>query len=138
MMAAALALQLVVAAHSGCYVVTNTRITKLPTCDFGAATAEMLTEEPTPRSPSALAPGRRYAWNPAGTSVVRGDDELEHRLELTEQERLAAAAKSVAATQERDEALRERDRALRELQNLRRRCATTNSRAMKGSARRAG
>jgi hypothetical protein len=120
MLAAALVLHLLLNAHDGCWVVTNTRITRLPRCDFGPATVEMLTEESSPGTAAGTPPPWRNVPRGGCTTEVRGNDELERRLARAEQERLTAVSQRVTAEQERDQALRERDGARRDLERLRR------------------
>jgi hypothetical protein len=133
-LAPVLALDLLVAAHGGCYVVTNTRIAILPTCDFGPATIEQLTEEPSPGAASGAVARPWYPPRSAapvwGRRVVGapGDGELQSRLAVAEQEKLAATSARVAAEQARDAAVRERDRAVRELVRVRSRLAATRAR----------
>jgi hypothetical protein len=143
MLTPALILHLLVSANDHCYVVTNKRIAKLPTCDFGAATAEMLTEEATPDSATAGGPPRRYVprgspgWSGC-TTEVRGNDELEHRLAQADEERLTAVSRRVTAEQQRDEALRERDRAITALEHLRKATAAALGQPGHLRSRRAG
>lgn len=118
----ALALQLVLAADGPCYFIGNTRILPLPTCDISPSSVEGLTEEPTavsaaslrPQSPGRARRNRAAPRAPRPTYVVRGNEELERRLEIADQEKVTAVAERVTAEQERDTAQRERDDARRE------------------------
>jgi hypothetical protein len=118
----ALALQLLLAADGECYFIGNTRILPLPSCDLSPSTVEELTEAPDAVSAASLqrqstgrTNRRRGAVRiPRPTVVVRGNEELERRLEIADQEKVTAVAERVTAEQERDAARRERDTALRE------------------------
>jgi hypothetical protein len=120
----AITLPLLLAAGD-CYFVTNTRTLVLPTCDIGPATIERLAGDAAPER-SIEAARRRNAGPYRGgvarsvcTTVVRGSEELERRLELAEQERVTAEVARLAAEQERDVALRQREQALDELRRAR-------------------
>ncbi len=132
--ALAVALPLILAAGAPCYFISNTRIRALPSCDIDPSTIDELTEQPAPAS-MASAQQRQFAhgrWNRAivrSTIVVRGNEELERRLELADQQRLDAVAERIAVEKQRDIALQQRDRALRELAKARGELATLRARA---------
>lgn len=120
----AIALTLIAAAGD-CLFVTNTRTLVLPTCDIGPATIERLREEAAPEHSvekvRLRAAGRyhRGMARPSCTTVVRGNEELERRLEVAELERVSAEVARLSAEEERDRAIRQRDQALSELKRAR-------------------
>lgn len=124
------------ASTAPCYFVSNTRIRLLPSCSISPSTIDQLTEEPTaaatPGQPTWRGAGR---WRPVpARPAVLGDQELERRLEVAQQERADATARRVTAEAERDAALRERDAALRELAAARKELAAEREEPAQASA----
>jgi hypothetical protein len=134
-LALTLAVRLIVAAPDDCYFVTNTRILVVP-CDIGPATIDDLTEEPPPskaatgrlRRPAGPA-GRRNRPFPRPQPVAPlGYQELERRLDTTEDQRITAVAERLTAEQARDRAIAQRDAARRELDGVREELAAARAR----------
>ena len=103
---------LVIGADAGCMVVTNTRMLELPSCNLPPADLESLAQDPTPPAVAPVAGrgpyGRPFGRpSPACVVEVRGNDLLERKLALAEEERLEAVRRRVAAEQELEAALAE-------------------------------
>lgn len=133
----ALTMRVLLAADGDCYFVGNTRILQLATCDISPATIAELTEDPAPATRASLqqrpaAPGtRRFGAVPRPaprTVVLRGNEELERRLELAQQERIDAVARRLAAERQRDLAFGQRAEALQDLTAARRALAAAEAR----------
>jgi hypothetical protein len=126
-------LPLLLTSGDRCYFVSNTRIRLLPSCDIDPSTIDELTEDPSPTSAAAAqlrwAPGARWSRpTPRPSIVVRGNEELERRLEVVEQEKIDAVAQRVTAEAQRDIAMRQRDEAKRDLAIARKELATLRER----------
>jgi len=142
-----LVIGLLLADDGSCHFVTNTRILELPTCDIGPATIDELTEDPSAssaasardrlRRPGPVAHrGRAAARGAAPVLMVRGNEELERRIEREQRERIEAVTERLAAEHARDVALQERDAARRELAAARE--ALRAARQHRGASQRAG
>jgi hypothetical protein len=116
----ALTLRLLVAAGDKCYFVGNSRLVELPSCALSPSTIDDLTEEGAPASSRSLQSFRAGTRLPAfqsrrSTVVVRGNEELEQRVEEAEQRRVDAVAQKVVAEEQQREAEQQRDAAARQL-----------------------
>jgi hypothetical protein len=137
-LALTLALRLIVAAPDDCYVVTNTRTLVVP-CDIGPAAIDELTEEPPPSKAatvqlgSAGQAGRRNRPSPRVQPVAPlGHQELERRLQTTEDRRITAVAERLEAELARDRALEQRDATLHEIARLRQELAAARAHLEQG------